>query len=89
MHQLFGDMVRTYNIKQYSFDNVDPLGPVLNETSWAIHSIHHTTTKVSPGQICFGRDMLFSMPFIADWDKIAENKKIIINKSKQAENKTV
>ena len=31
VHQVFGDMVRTHDLKQYTFDDVDPWGPVLNE----------------------------------------------------------
>ena len=52
-----------------------------------MHSNHHTTTKVSPRQLVFRRDMMFSIPFIADWNKIAKKNQLIINKSNQAENK--
>ena len=87
VHQVFGDMVGTHDLKQCTFDDVNPWGPVLNDITWEIQSTCHTTTKASPGQLVFGRDILFGIPFIADWDKIAENKQIIINKSNQAESK--
>ena len=80
-------MVRAHDLKQYTFDDVE-WGPVLNEIAWAIRSTHHTTTKASPGQLIFGRDILFSIHFVADWDKISQNKQLIINKSNQVENKT-
>ena len=81
-------MVRTQDLNHYTFDDVERWGLVLNEISWAIRSTHYTTTKASPIKLVFGRDMLFSIPFVADQDKIAQNKQIIINKSNQAENKT-
>ena len=80
-------MARTYNLKEYTFDELDPWGPVLNEIAWAIRSTYHTTTKASPGQLVFGRDMIFSLPYSPNWDKITEQKQININKSNQAENK--
>jgi hypothetical protein len=38
----------------------------LSDAAWAIHSIHHTVLKASPGAAIFGQDMLFDIPFIAD-----------------------
>ena len=29
-HQVFGDMVRTHDLKPYTFDDVDPWGPLLS-----------------------------------------------------------
>ena len=63
------------------------MGPVLKEIAWAIRSTRYTTRKISPGQLVFGRDMLYSMHFFANWDKIAEDKQLIINKSNELENK--
>jgi hypothetical protein len=39
---------------------------------WAIRSTYHTVLKASPGAAIFGRDMLFDIPFGADWHKIGE-----------------
>jgi hypothetical protein len=44
----------------------------LSDTPWAIRSTYHTLLKASPGAAIFGRDMLFDIPFIADWQKIEE-----------------
>jgi hypothetical protein len=38
--------------------------------AWSIHSTYHTVLKTSPGAAIFGQDMLFSIPFVADWHKI-------------------
>ncbi len=42
----------------------------LSDAAWAVHSTYHTVLKASPGAIIFGQDMLFDIPFIADWQKI-------------------
>jgi hypothetical protein len=50
--------------------NIDML---LSDAAWANHSTYHTVLKASPGAAIFGQDMLFDIPFIADW-KIMEIK---------------
>jgi hypothetical protein len=45
-----------------------------SDAAWAICSIHHTVLKASPGAAIFGQDMLFDIPFIADWKKNGEHR---------------
>jgi len=40
--------------------------------AWAIRSTYHTVLKASPGAAIFGQDMLFDIPFVADWKQIGE-----------------
>ncbi len=44
----------------------------LSDTAWAVRSTYHTVLKASPGAAIFGQEMLFDIPFIADWQKIRE-----------------
>jgi hypothetical protein len=62
-------MIRTSEIDMA--DSVAPsdIDAVLTNASWAIRSTYHTVLKASPGAAIFGRDMLFNIPFIADWKK--------------------
>ena len=57
-------------------DSVAPrdIDTILTNMSWAICSTYHTVLKVkaSPGAAIFGRDMLFNIPYIADWKKIGD-----------------
>jgi hypothetical protein len=55
-------------------DSVFPDGVdvFLDNTAWAICSTYHTVLKASPGAAIFGRDMLFGIPFLADWHKIGK-----------------
>ena len=45
----------------------------LTHTAWAIHSTYHTVLKASPGAVIFGLDMLFDIPFLADWNTIGDH----------------
>ncbi len=47
----------------------------LSDAAWAVCSTYHTVLKASPGAAIFGQDMLFDIPFIADWQKIGENRR--------------
>ncbi len=50
----------------------DDVDVFLDNAALAIYSPHHTVLKASPGAAIFGWDMLFDIPFIADWNKIGD-----------------
>jgi hypothetical protein len=50
----------------------DDLDVFLDNAAWAICSTYHTVLKTSPDEAIFGRNMLFNIPFIADWNKIGD-----------------
>jgi hypothetical protein len=52
----------------------------------AICSTYHTVLKASPGAAIFGRDMLFDIPFVADWHKIGEQRQSLTDHGNQREN---
>jgi hypothetical protein len=43
--------------------------------------------KASPGAAIFGQDMLFDIPFIADWQKIGEHRQKLTDLNNSCENK--
>jgi len=55
-------------------DSVYPadIDTFIDNAVWAIHSTYHTVLKASPGAAIFGQDMLFDIPFVADWHKIGD-----------------
>ncbi len=59
---------------------------VHSAAAWAIRSTYHTTLQATPGQLVFGRDMLLSIPFRADWARIKLRKQGLINKGVLREN---
>ncbi len=59
----------------------------LSDVAWAVCSTHHTVLKASPGAEIFGQDMLFDIPFIADWQKIGEKRQRLTDLNNARENK--
>ena len=86
VHQFVGEMLRTKDLIDHMFDSINSWGQILNEVSWVIRSIHHTTNKDSLGQLVFGRDMIFNTLHHADWDEIAKHKQEIVNNRNVTEN---
>ena len=65
----------THSQTQYGeLVNASDINIFLADAAWAICSTHHTVLKASPDAAIFGWDMLFDIPFIADWNKIGEHR---------------
>jgi hypothetical protein len=58
----------------------------LDNAAWAIRSTYHTVLKAFPGAAIFGEDVLFDIPFMADWHKIGEQRQSLTNCGNQGEN---
>jgi hypothetical protein len=58
----------------------------LDNVAWAIHPTYHTVIKASPGAAIFGQDMIFDIPFMADWCKIRERRQSLTDHGNQREN---
>jgi hypothetical protein len=70
VHQVIGQMLRTSEINMADSVSPDDVDVFLDNAAWAICSTYHTVLKASPGVAVFGRDMLFDIPFVANWNKI-------------------
>ena len=58
----------------------------LTDRALAICSTYHTVLKASPGAAIFGRDMLFDIPFLADWNKIGDHRQCQTDLNTEREN---
>jgi hypothetical protein len=69
-------------------DSVEPadIDTFIDNAAWAIHSTYHTVLKASPGAAIFGRDMLFDIPFVADWKLIGDYRQHQTDRSNKREN---
>jgi hypothetical protein len=65
-------MLRTAEINMAGSVTPNDVDVFLDNAAWAICSIYHTVLKTFPGAAIFGRDMLFDIPFIANWNKIGD-----------------
>ncbi len=59
----------------------------IDNAAWAICSTYHTVLKASPGAAIFGRDMLFDVPFLADWKQIGGYRQRQTDRDNERENK--
>ncbi len=74
VHQVLGQMLRTSELDMANSVTPNDVAVFLDNAAWAIRSTYHTVLKASPGAAIFGRDMLFDIPFVADWCKIGEQR---------------
>jgi hypothetical protein len=81
-------MMRTSEIDMAKSVEPADIDTYIDNAAWAIRSTYHTVLKASPGAAIFGRDMLFDVPFIADWKQIGEYRQSQTDRSNERENKT-
>jgi hypothetical protein len=67
IHAVFTNMLRTAKLDIAESVNASDIDIFLADSEWAICSTHHTVLKASPGAEIIGQDILFDIPFIADW----------------------
>jgi hypothetical protein len=58
----------------------------LSDAAWVVCFTYHTVLKASPGAAIIGQDMLFDIPFIADWQKIGEHRQRLTDLNYAREN---
>jgi len=86
VHQVIGNMIRTFELEDNYLDEDDPWKGILSATAFAVRSTFHTTLQSSPGQLVFGRDMIFNIQHTANWEYIKQRKQQMIHKNNQREN---
>ena len=59
----------------------------IDNAAWAIFSTYHRVLKVSPGTAIIRQNMLFNVPFVADWKQIGDYKQSQTDCSNERENK--
>jgi len=80
-------IVRTSEINISDSVATRDIDNIIKNVSWAIRSTYHTVLKSSPGAAIFGRDMLFDIPYIADWKKIGDYRQHQTDRNTERENK--
>ena len=73
-HQTLGNVIRAMDLENVTMDVKDPWSGILANAAWAIRSTVHTVLDATPGQIIFGRDMLFDLSFRVDWNELRKRR---------------
>ena len=89
VHQVVADMLRSKDLENYDLDQDDPWSEILASVAWAIRSTVHSTLEATPGQLVFGRDMIFQDTFRANWQSIHASKARKVVQSNIRENSKV
>ena len=63
-------MLQMSNLDMQDTVNTEMIDGFLDDAAWAVPLTYHTVLNSSPGAAVFGRDMLFDIPYIADWTAI-------------------
>ena len=86
VHQVIGNIIRTFELENNYLDEEDPWKGILSATAFAVRSTFHTTLQSTPGQLVFGRDMIFNIQHTANWEYIKNRKQQIIDLNNKREN---
>ena len=76
VHQTIMGMHRIAEIKMANTVSESDRADFITNASWVVGSTYHMVLKASPGAAIFVRDMLFHIPFIADWNKIEDYRQL-------------
>ncbi len=87
IHAVLGNMLRRSEFDMAELVKASDIDIFLSDAAWAVHSTYHTVLKASPGAAIFGQEMLFDIPFIADWQKIGEHRQQLTDLNNACENK--
>jgi hypothetical protein len=86
VHGVFGDMLRTSGLDMSETVTNDDIDDFLTNAAWAIRSTHHTVLQSTPAAAVFGRDMLFDIPYQADWAAVGRRRQELVDRNSAREN---
>ena len=86
IHQVLGNLVRTFNISQTYVDEDDRWTGILSAASFAILSTTNRQRVYSMGQLIFGLEMILLIKHTVDWELICQRKQTQTNKDNIREN---
>ena len=86
MHQVITTMFHTAELDMANTVDTSDIHVFLTGTACAIRSTYHAVLKASPGAEVFGQDMLFDIPFLADWNKIGGHRQCQTDLNTEREN---
>ena len=87
IHAVIADMIRTSGIDMQETCTPQMVDELLTNIAWAVRSTYHTVLKTTPGAAIFGRDMLYDIPYLADWNQIGKRRQTLVDQSCAKTNK--
>jgi hypothetical protein len=87
IHAVLGNMLHTSKLNMAEFVKASDIDVFMSDNAWAFCFTYHTVLKAFLGAAIFGPDMLFDIPFMADWQKIREHRQQLTDLNHAHENK--
>ena len=87
IHQVLHHMFTTKNLREQTFNYIDPFGQTLSSVAWAIRALYNSVTDATPAQLVFGRDMLFNISSLVNWKAISTSRQQSVDKANLCENR--
>ena len=72
VHQTICNMLRAKNLAKLEMPEDDPWTAILASVAYAVRSTYHTTLEATPAQLIFGRDMIYPVEYVAEWDVLRQ-----------------
>eukprot|EP00804_Cyclotella_cryptica_P019227 CCRYP_006126-RA/>CCRYP_006126-RA protein AED:0.50 eAED:0.19 QI:0/-1/0/1/-1/0/1/0/179 len=88
VHRVISSMLQRAEIDMAPSVEPSDIDNFVTNIASAIRSTYHTVLKASPGAVIFGQDMLFNIPFLADWNKIGEYRQHQTDQNTEQENRS-
>jgi len=85
LHRVMGDMIRSQIATRYKF--ADPISEMLSAAAYGIRATVHGTTRFTPGQLVFRRDMILRTEMEANMELVRQRRATAIAKGNLRENK--
>jgi transposase InsO family protein len=85
MHLVLGDMLRVQLAKQHDHDR--PIEDMTSAAAYAIRATVHGTTKYSPAQLIYKKDLILRTRVEAETELVRQRRQAAIAKNNQRENK--
>ena len=86
VHQVILNMLITKDLNNKVFEYIDPWGYTPAYIAWAIIASYHCNIMATPVQDVFGRDMLFNLASVIDWQVATSAKQIQVDTDNVREN---
>ena len=86
VHQTIIVMLCTAELDMADTVSESGIADFLTNAVWEVRSTYHTGLRTLPGMAIFGRDMLFDVPYLANWTKIGEYRQTQTDNNTRQEN---
>ena len=80
-HGILANMLRTSGLDKSDTVTDVMITNFLNDATRAIHSTYHAVLRTTPGAAILGGNMLYAIPYLADWTKLGNHRQNLVDRN--------